>query len=61
MSEDIFTAATAEELRVRADVARATLLKAGESALVDTYDEDGGLDFAREVYLYDALVPIFFR
>jgi hypothetical protein len=61
MSENPLTAGEAEDLRVRAENARNILLQAGESALVDAYEQDGELDFAQESYLYDALVPIFFR
>ena len=61
MSEDPLTASEAEDLRVRAETARITLFSAGESALVDAYDQDGNLQPADEAKLYDALVPIFFR
>lgn len=61
MSEDLLTAADAEDLRVRAEIARTTLVNNGESAVVDAYDMDGNLQQADESRLYDALVPIFFR
>lgn len=61
MNEDLLTAAEAEDLRVRAEIARTTLVNAGESAVVDAYDMDGNLQAADEALLYDALVPIFFR
>jgi hypothetical protein len=61
MSENPLTAREAEDLRVRAEIARTILLKSGESALVDAYERDGDLQPAEEAYLYDALVPIFFR
>jgi hypothetical protein len=61
MNEDFLTAAAAEDLRVRAEIARTALANAGESALVDAYDMDGNLQPADEARLYDALVPIFFR
>jgi hypothetical protein len=61
MSEDLLTAADAEDLRIRAEIARTTLVNNGESAVVDAYDMDGNLQQADESRLYDALVPIFFR
>lgn len=61
MAENYLTAATAEELRVQAEIARTTLATSGESAMLDVYDEDGNLDTEEEMRLYDALVPIFFR
>jgi hypothetical protein len=61
MSEDLLMAAEAEDLRVRAEIARTTLVSTGESAMVDAYDMDGNLQLADEALLYDALVPIFFR
>jgi hypothetical protein len=61
MSEDPLAAAEAEDLRVRAEIARTTLVSTGESAIVDAYDIDGNLQPAEEAKLYDALVPIFFR
>jgi hypothetical protein len=61
MSKDPLTASEAEDFRVRAEVARTKLFEAGESALVDAYDQDGNLQLADEAKLYDALVPIFFR
>ena len=61
MGEDLLMAAEAEELRVRAEIARTTLVSTGESAMVDAYDMDGNLQLADEALLYDALVPIFFR
>jgi hypothetical protein len=61
MSEDLLMAAEAEDLRVRAEIARTILVNAGESALVDAYDMDGNLQPADEARLYDALIPIFFR
>lgn len=56
LATDESTAVAAEELRVRAEVARRTLVAAGESAVVggELEGDDVGL-------LYDALVPIFFR
>jgi hypothetical protein len=61
MKEDLLTVADAEEIRVRAEIARTTLVSQGESAIVDAYDPDGNLQPADEAKLYDALVPIFFR
>jgi hypothetical protein len=60
-NEDLLLASEAEELRLRAEIARTSLVSAGESALVDAYDMDGNLQPADEARLFDALVPIFYR
>jgi hypothetical protein len=53
MSEDLLTAGKAEELRVRAEIARTTLVNAGESAMVDAYDMDGNLQPADEAIILE--------
>ena len=61
MSEDLLMASEAEDLGLRAEIARTTLVNAGKSAVVDAYDMDGNLQPADEAKLFDALVPIFYR
>jgi hypothetical protein len=61
MKEDLLLAAEAEEIRTRAEIARAELVSQGESAMEDAYYLDGNLQPADEAKSYDALVPIFFR
>jgi hypothetical protein len=61
MANNVLTANAAEELRLRAEIARTSLVASGESSPVDMYDADGHVEVEDELVLYDALVPIFFR
>ena len=61
LANDVLTAAQSEQLRIRAEIARNTLMGQGESALLDMYDVDGNQELEDESAYYDALVPIFFR
>jgi hypothetical protein len=61
LANDVLTAAQSEQLRIRAEIARNTLMVQGESALLDMYEADGNQDIEDESLYYNALVPIFFR
>jgi hypothetical protein len=60
-SENLVTAAAGEKLKDRAEIARKKLVKDGEGAPVDIYEQDGNLEPEDYGILYDALVPVFFR
>jgi hypothetical protein len=51
----------ANDLRIRADLARTKLNNNGEGALVIAIDEEGNADPIEEEDSYDALVPGYFR
>jgi hypothetical protein len=56
----------ADDMRIRAEIARQKLTSSGEGALVTSdgvlsLDEDGNIDPAEEEDTYDALVPGYFR
>ena len=51
----------ADEMRIRAEVARRTLMGNGEGGLVIAIDEEGNADPSEEENSYDALVPGYFR
>jgi hypothetical protein len=56
----------ADDLRIRAEVARNKLNSSGEGALfgadgVMSLDEDGNVDATEEEDTYDALIPGYFR
>jgi hypothetical protein len=61
LANDVLTAAESEELRVRAEIARNTLMGQGESTLLDMCDADGNQELEDESLYYNALVPVFFR
>jgi len=51
----------ANDMRIRAEVARTTLMGNGEGALVVALDDDGNADSNEVEDSYDALVPGYFR
>ena len=61
MENNVLTAAAAEPLRLRAEIASRTLTGRGESRRQERYDAEGILEPEDEMELYDALVPVFFR
>lgn len=62
LGKNFLNATEAEEMRVRAEIARTVLFNSGESSPIEEYDvESGHVEFEDELALYDALVPIFFR
>ncbi len=61
MQNNVLTAAQAQPLQTRAEMARANLMGRGESAPLDVYDPDGNLEVEDELVFYNLLVPVFFR
>ncbi|PVH79051.1 TPR-like protein [Cadophora sp. DSE1049] len=53
--------AAAEEMRIRAEVARRTLTGNGEGGIVIALDDEGNVDATETEDSYDALVPGYFR
>jgi hypothetical protein len=51
----------ANEMRIRAELARRTLMGRGEGGLVMSMDEEGTSNFDDIEDSYDALVPLYFR
>jgi hypothetical protein len=61
LENDVLTAAQADQLKTRAEIARRNLVSQGESAMLEVYDADGNVEVEDEMMYYNALVPIFFR
>lgn len=61
LENDVLTAAQADQLKTRAEIARRNLVSQGESAVLEVYDADGNVEVEDEMMYYNALVPIFFR